>query len=316
MQCDSYVYIPQSIIPLEKQQQCKPTDYIAAFLKNHPTGFESESFRKAIINIPIHAMIDDWLETQEGVETKRKYRIAINRVFSEAGLLNINCSICSMSDWEGIYQWIENWLAPANTKKICLTAYSKFCDFIRVHTLGVVDSEISLKDQISYKKAKEIWNYLMIEKEGIKLRPFVDALGTPYKTIAKLIFSTAKTYCYRLRISDKHNNILSLKTSQVDINNNTVFFDKSQTYHVMGLKLEMSPFDETWQELRNLAKNKSEYIFNSSEGTKLFPRQVERRFHSVCEQLNYPRITPVILAWLGIIAYKKIRTPTNTPLIT
>ncbi len=278
---------------------------IKKFVDHRKWEFSSlELFAEVLQFITVETALLEWLETVENPETKRKYRRAIQKIFFE------NCAItlilpaysieCLAADsCSGMYgRLMENLGHSESTKKLFLTAYARFCDFIRTKTFGLIDPEVGLREQESFHRAEDIYN-------EVDWLLFFDTIEMPYRLIAKLIYLSAKLWQYRLRISDRYKNVLSLKVDQIDFKKNIINFNADQSYHVIGLTIALP--DTYMEDLKAYLKNKkSQLVFTSAEETRLFPNQMERALEKASKSLQIrSKVTPVLLSWIGVIAHKE-----------
>jgi hypothetical protein len=273
---------------------------IDEYIKNHKSGFSSEDIRKAVFNkIPIETALKEWLDTQKNEETKRKYKRAVEKLFPSITLIELNSSITCLEkeSCEGIYNRIKNeWDAPYSTKELCTTAYARFCDYVRTSTYGFIDPEIGLREQVSFHKAEDIYN-------DIDWELLLDTIEMPYRLICKMLYIAARLCQYRLRISDRYKNVLSLTTEQVKFKENTISFKEEQSYHALGLTITF-PL-AFMQELKSYLGQRDGLIFLPEDAQKFFPNQVERALKKAARKLEYSeQITPVILSWAGVITNK------------
>ena len=275
-------------------------DAIEEYRKAHKEGFSSEDIAKDVFNnISIETALKKWLDTQNNEETKRKYKRAVEKLFPDVTQIELDSSITCLDKHfcEGIYNLIKSeWDAPYSTKELCTTAYARFCDYVRTSTQGFIDPEIGLREQVSFRKAEDIYN-------DINWELLLDTIEMPYRLICKMIYIAAHSCQYRLRISDRYKNVLSMTTDQINFKENSISFKEEQSYHALGLTITF-PL-EFMEELKSYLEQRQGVIFLPSDAKKFFPNQVERALKKAARKLEFSeQITPVILAWAGVITNK------------
>jgi hypothetical protein len=288
------------------------------YLEKNQKSFSETVIENLIRKISIKQAASEWLETIKSDETRRKYRRALEAIFTPPNAETViapDSSIITLDRWlrykggefrlidsnesfpvpvgsKGLLKWISE-----TTRKQYLTAYSQFCDFIRTETWGFVEPEISLKENKQLIEAEDLFS--LIEN----WTDFIKEIKSPFNLIAELVFYAAKEAQYRIKVVDPINNILSLDTNQIDFNTSQVHIKAQQSYHKMGLLLTCPPvFMKT---LKDYIGNRTGTIFLSSKETKLFPRQVLRAFEEASKKLEITTITPVNLGWIGFIKRKQ-----------
>lgn len=295
--------------PVQQGKEMSIKD-IGRFLEENKGGFCSTELHKKILrNIPITRAINEWLATIENKDTKRKYKLAIERIFKLeffSYILEENCAITSLDkNWagtKGIYRQIEGIKAPESAIKICQSVYSRFCDFIRIATLGLVDSEESPKQKEDYYATSIIYEETNWEK-------FISSMRTPYNLLAEMTFLAAKSCEFRLRLVNSRKNVLTLDASQVNFQNNTICFKAEQSYHVtdiLGSPLCIRFPESFMNKLKDYVGDRKGEVFLSKKNKPLFSMQVQREFKRASKRLPY-EITPVMLGWAGVLAYKEER---------
>lgn len=290
---------------------------IKKFRECHTGGFSSDKLMKEVLlKIPVSTAIEDWLNTIKKVETRRRYKNAIEYIFKSPKtrsaetnplnkILEDNCAITTLDKhWAGttgVFNLIKELNAPQSTAKIFLSVYSRFCDFVRTETLGVVDAEEPPKQKIDYYKTLHIYDKIDWEE-------FISALSEPFNLVAETTYLAANAWEYRLRIVDTRRNALSLETSQINFKNKTISFKAEQSYHVTDLSI---PFPKNFlAKLRKYLGTRSGLVFIHQEGKGIFPKQVERAFKKASKSFPY-EITPIMLGWAGVITSKKEREKTS-----
>lgn len=281
---------------------------IQQFFENKKTGFSSDELQDHILrNITIKTAVEEWLSRIKNFETHRKYRKAMERIFALAPLdeaIKRNCSITSLDkNWAGttgIYKLIKEIDAPKSAIKICQSVYSRFCDFIRISTCGIIDPEESPKQKKEYYTTAIIY-------EAIDWKKFISRLKEPYNLIAEMAFLSAKSCEFRLRLVNSKKNVLNLDTSQINFQNNTISFRSEQSYHaidILGNPLCI-PFPKKFMnELKDYLMERKGLVFLTKKNKPIFSMQVQREFKNASKGLKY-EITPVMLGWAGVLARKE-----------
>lgn len=286
------VFLKKSIIPNSKK---KDIIDIEKFIESSNWKFSANDLRQKVIKfIPINSAFESWLETIEHPGTKGKYKGSIKKLFDFNEANSIEC--LDIHNCISIYDcMLHDSDRSESNKNACISAYTGFCDFIRIKSHGILNPEMSVHELESFNNSKGV-------VINLNLNLFLEALDMPYQLIAELIYLTAKFSNYRLRVSDKNKNILSLNTNQIDFDKNMISFKKDQSYHGIGLK---RIFPENFMEkLKNYLKgmDKNE-VFTSSLGTRLHSSQIEKAFLKASKKLNFPTIvTPTSFSWLGVIS--------------
>jgi hypothetical protein len=297
----------------------KEMNAIEEYIKSKKGTFTSDDLEKKVLrNISIKNAINAWEQTPQlkDPETRRKYRRALYRIFFEndsilnktkcRNIITEDTAITCLHDCRGIYDAIDEWNGSEAIKKICTTAYARFCDYLRAKTYGIIDPAIGPRDWPSFDKTESICDKVDWEK-------FLNTVEMPYQLICKLIFLTAKEWRYRLRISAKQDkNILSLTTDQIDFQQGTISFREEQSYHIIGTGLALSLPKDHLDNLKAYINGRTGIVFISQEGTKLFPVQVERALEKASRSAGYKfTITPVMLAWAGVMKHKPLIINSN-----
>ncbi|ADI39328.1 hypothetical protein wcw_p0017 (plasmid) [Waddlia chondrophila WSU 86-1044] len=284
------------------------TKDIGRFLEENKSGFcSSELLKCVLLNIPITVAVKEWLATIENPDTKRKYKKAMERIFALEPLSDVtkrNCAITTLDkNWSGavgIYKLMEEIEAPESAIKTCQSVFSRFCDFIRIATLGIVDPEET-------PKQKEDYYAVSILYENTDWEEFISSMRTPFNLLAEMTFLAAKSCELRLRLANSKKNILSLDTSQINFQNNTISFKSEQSYQVtdiLGHPLCI-PFTESFmKKLKDYIGERKGVVFLSKKNKPLFATQVQREFKKASKNLPN-EITPVMLGWAGVLAYKE-----------
>jgi hypothetical protein len=278
---------------------------ISIFIKKHKKGYSSINLLKSVLlYIPVSAFIDGWLNTIKNKETRSKYRRAINRVFSirpMSDLLKKNCAITTLDkNWSGacgVYKRIEILDATQSIITVCQTVYSKFCDFIRVITMGIVDPEETPKQKVDYYAAK-------IVCREINHKSFISNLTEPFNLIAEMVFLAAETCEYRLRVVDPRRNVLALETSQINHASKSISFKFEQSYHVIGAHIRFP--EEFMGRLTKYTEKREGLVFLTQKNKQIYPSQVERSFKKASKHFPY-EITPTILGWMGVVTHQEKR---------
>ena len=283
------------------------TKDISRFIKKHKDRFcSSDLSKQVLINIPITTAVKEWMATIDNPDTKRKYKRAMERIFRLEPLNDViekNCAITTLDkNWAGavgIYKLMEEIKAPESAIKICQSVYSRFCDFIRIATLGIVDPEES-------PRQKEEYYATLIIYEETNWEEFISSMRTPYNLLAEMTFLAAKSCEFRLRLVNSRKNVLTLDTTQLNFKNNLICFKAGQSYNLTDI-LGSPPcvrFPETFiSKLKDYLGDREGTVFLSKKNKPIFSMQVQREFKRASKNLPY-EITPVMLGWAGVLAYK------------
>lgn len=278
---------------------------IEKYIVQHGGNFNSKKLTKEILNfITIDSAIHDWVASIEHPETKRKYRRTMQKLlYDHDKLITLHPSysiVClDQHHYSGAYKDLLNQLDnTGEVKRFYATVYARFCDYVRTKTYGIVDPEVGLREQESFCKAEEIYG-------KVDWMAFLDTVDMPYRLIAKLIYNCAKQGKFRLRVSDRYKNMLSLRRDQINFERNTIHFSAEQSYHVTGCIMSVS--NELAKDLKAyLGKEKEGLAFLSSTGIPLLPNQIERALAKASKKFNItPKITPTLLAWVGTLSFEK-----------
>ena len=192
--------------------------------KDFKNGISSdEAFRNITANITIGYAVEQWLAIKENPETRRKYRLGIEKVFNGDPDRNLGLgfddtinSLDAQSATVGLYENIlECWDAPKTIRQLCATAYSQLCDFIRTRTRGLIDPDLLPKEKNTYYQAKEIHPL-------VGWKHFIQEIEHPFNLIAELVYYAASQASYRLRVSDSRQNVLNLSTDQIRFSSNAI----------------------------------------------------------------------------------------------
>lgn len=284
-------------LPIQNGTEKRLSD-IQKFIDQRDFNFTSEELRRKIIRfIPLKTALEDWVETINDHEVKKRYRRAVERFLIDdvsPGKIKLNSSIECLDEisCHGIYDYIlEELQVSESTKTLCITAYGHFCNFIRVSTYGIIDPELSPREQVSFRNAEKIHN-------EVEWNAFLNAVEMPYRMIAKLVYLSSYLWGYRLRLNDKDKNMLSLKIDQLDFKKNTITFQRDQSFHSKELTLPLP--NNFMKDLEKLICEKESLVFKSSKGKEIIPRQVERAFIKASKKIKLDSwITPVTLCWAG-----------------
>ena len=267
---------------------------------HHNNGFTSEELRRnVLLHIPVSVALNEWLNSIENKSTKECYSTAVRKLKKEetlrAYILNEHTAITSLDKNRagtlGVYNLIESMGLSKCITNLMIAAYSSFCDFIKVKTLGVIDPEVPPKQKLDFYKVydKVTWDN------------FFSKLPGPFDLIAEMTFYAAKNCHYTLRISDPRRNALSLKTSQIDFEHGAICFTAEQSRHVIGTVIR---FPHSFMErLKRYIGDREGLVFvNPKKRSQLYGKQVERAFEKVSENLFSFKITPLMVSWAGEIA--------------
>jgi hypothetical protein len=285
--------------------QEKQLSDIKKYLSKYPNGWDPNDLRREIIlNIPVKNALKEWLETIKTAETKRKYQRAIEKLFFEdpsVTKIDPDLSVTGLDagGTTGVFTHIEEqWTGTESMKRICLIAYSQFCDYIRTETLGLVDPELGPHDKKRLIEAEELY-------EEVNWNQFINALPSPYNLMAELAIITARNTQFRIKISDSsENNLNSMETSQIDFEKGTISIPSKQSYHAVGLLWKYP--DEFMKKLKNYIGGRSGLVFVTRNGTKLSHKQANRAFSKTSKDLNLK--TPIsysIISWIGCLMGKE-----------
>jgi hypothetical protein len=282
--------------------ETKTFDDIDIFFKHSDEQkIDYKKLRKITEDISIRQAAEEWLNTQRNQETRRKYKLGLDKIFLADPTKNLGLSfdepINALDASEatvGIYEYIlEYWQEPKTMRQLCATTYGQLCDFVRTKTHGWIDPDLLPREKKAYQKALEIYPKVDWEK-------FINTVGYPFNVLAELVYLTAVQSAYRLKISDTKQNVLTLSTDQIHFESNTICYRRGQTYHSIELcifypKTFMDRLQEYLQEAVGL-------VFTNNAGGILFPKQVERALKRASEKLGLSFIiSPNSLAWAGTI---------------
>lgn len=271
--------------------------------KNGKSSYEA--FKKITANITIGYAVEKWLEIKENPETRRKYRLGIEKVFNGDPDNNLGLgfddtinSLDAQSATVGLYENIlECWEAPKTIRQLCATSYAQLCDFIRTRTRGLIDPDLLPREKKAYHKTKFVYSSLNWER-------FIHELEQPFNLIAELVYLAASQNSYRLRVSDSRQNVLNLSTEQINFSSNSICFLDGQSYHIIQLCITYPK--AFMDQLKDYIGNRTGFVFTNKLGSPVSPKTVERAFKRNCKGLKLAEnITPVMLAWAGSITCHK-----------
>lgn len=310
MGLENQLYPQMAFIQTRYRDPKKSLKDIEGFLREHPKSFKTDQFiKECLSHITLETAIEEWLSGIENEETRRKYSRAMQVMFFEKdgyeplrGFIQTQSSIMELDkDYSsvGFYRAIQQLSISEHMKKVCRSAFSCFCNYIRTITWGTIDAEPTPKQQKERGHACKLF-------EKVNWNVFMASLEEPFNLIAEITFEVAFTYEYRLRLSDPRYNFLSLTTDQVDFNRRTITLTKDQSYHPSIAFMSVVLSEYLVDKLKRYIGNRSGTVFLSKQGKPLFPKQVQRAFEKASEKVSN-KITPVMLAWAGVVRSKKER---------
>lgn len=261
----------------------------------------NEIFRRVSVKTAVH----EWLSTVENKRTRAKYKNGLERVFSIRPLnelLEKNLAITTLDKHccLGVYKLIEELDTSESLIKVCLSVYARFCDFIRILSMGLLDPEESPKEKEEYYPTVMVYN-------SVNWQEFISSLSTPFNLLAELAFEAAKACGFRVRLVNSRKNVLDLDTSQLDFDNRLVKFKAHQSYNVteiLGAQLAILLENGVMDRIKEYLGSRTGAVFQTQKGKPLHSIQVIREFKKA--SAKYPfEITPTMLTWGGVIAYKE-----------
>lgn len=261
----------------------------------------TKQIQETCLHIPIKTAADEWLNTFENSESRRKNNIGLQRLFNNKEKLfgiDFNTSILCLDRTRTtrLYEYIlKEYPKEGNSvRRLMATGFSRLTAFTAGKTRGIIQPSLRPIERSAYEKTLAIYS-------EIEWPHLISTLRKPFDRAAKMVYLAGKSG-YRLGVNNPELSFLTLKTSQIDFDTNRIYFNADQVHGYFGFILECSPtILSTFQN-----KPAKSYVFTGVNSMqKLSLRSLNRVLLRHSSDLCGINITISMLSYAGIIRFEK-----------